>query len=123
MECTWIFLLCILFPLKMNIAIYNADFFISDGKLLYFVTIYTYVYIDLFMHFSHKMNVVVYHLYDVLLHFQIYLKGNWYKRIIQVSSLFSCILFIVIEHSIRNKTSDTRNTRSVKYGTKQIQAY
>ena len=75
------------------------------------------------MHFSHKMNVVIYHLHDVLLHFQIYLKGNWYKRIIRVSSLFSCILFIVIEHSIINKTSDTRNTRSVKYGTKQIQAY
>ena len=75
------------------------------------------------MHFSHKMNVVIYHLHDVLLHFQIYFKGNWYKQIIQVSSLFSCILFIVTEHSIRNKTSDTRNTRSVKYGTKQIQAY
>ena len=75
------------------------------------------------MHFSHKTNLVIYHLHDVLLHFHIYLKGNWYKQIIQVSSLFSCILFIVIEHSIRNKTSDTRNTRSVKYGTKQIQAY
>ena len=73
------------------------------------------------MHFSHKMNVVIYHLHDVLLYFQIYLKGT--KRIIQVSSLFSCILFIVIEHSIRNKTSDTINTRSVKYGTKRIQAY
>ena len=47
------------------------------------------------MHFSHKMNVVIYHSHDVLLPFQIYSKGNWFKRIIQVSYLFFMYFFLL----------------------------
>ena len=69
------------------------------------------------------MNVVIYHSHYVLLHLQIYSKGNWFKTNHTSKFSFFSFIFIVIEHSIRNKTSDTRITRSLKYGTKQIQAY
>ena len=64
------------------------------------------------------MNVVIYHSHYVLLHLQIYSKRNWFKTNHTSKFYFFSFIFIVIDHSIRNK-----NTRSLKYGTKQIQAY
>ena len=122
------------FSHKMNVVIYHShdvllpfQIYFKGDWFKHIIQVsslfYIYTYVSIFMHFSHKMKVVIYHSHDVLLPFQIYSKGDWFKWIIQVSSLFFMYFFIVIEHSIRNKTSDTRNTRSLKYGTKQIQAY
>ena len=41
------------------------------------------------------MNVVIYNSHYVLLALQIYSKGNWFKWIIQASSLFFHLFFLL----------------------------
>ena len=83
MECPCRFLLHILFPLKMNIVIYNSEYILLSLHIhnniislfqmgSYILPQYIHMYINIYALLS--QNECCHHLHDVLLYFQIYLK-------------------------------------------------
>ena len=133
-EHSCIFLLYILFPLKMNVVIYNSEYILLPlHKYNNIISLFQMENCHIFSQYIH-MYIYLYALLSqnecCNLSFTlctITLADIFQRKLVQTNHTskfyFFIYFFIVIEHSIRNKTSNTRNTRSLKYDTKQIQAY